>query len=92
MFHFHESTVIRLFENNNIEKIINIDFNTYLAVDLSIPMNTKKKNINLIDLFKNKYLYSSENSIDIDENPNTDEINEEKKVKIKIKKNLALKL
>ena len=54
-------------------------------------MNTKK-NISLIDLLKNKYLKYSENSIDIDENPNTDEINEEKKVKIKIKKNLALKL
>jgi len=57
MFQFHESTVIKITEGNGHQKIKDIDFNSYLSVDLSFPENTQKSKINLINLIENKYLY-----------------------------------
>ena len=81
MFQFHESTIIRLFEENDIKKITNYEFNTYLSVDLSIPANQNNNNINLKDLLKNKYLYSLDKNIDTEEKDNLSEINQEKEEK-----------
>ena len=57
MFQFHESTIKKITEGNGHIKIKDIDFNSYLSVDLSFPENTQKSKIYLINLIENKYLY-----------------------------------
>lgn len=57
MFQFHESTVKKIIEGNKLNKIKDIDFKSYLSVDLSFPENIKQNKIKLINLLENKYLY-----------------------------------